>query len=293
MSTAVKAEEMLLHPTGGDVSDLAQQLSIEDSGSYRQRLNKAITDYLLKAVPDFASLCRLRQIGWENPAADNFFAKQRTTADSQDRKYCKSLFKIMHDIARDMHEATGAFRFLDITMLAANMGITVIPANHPDAENFLPRHFTPDQMFDLVMCDAQVLRTQPRAAYREPREATRLILTQLVLGLEHVKPGGTMIVYLHRAEAPRTVQLLYAFDKFATAGEAVMEIEKWKTIWGLATFEMDDDVFKQGVDLDGPDLDTILEQFGPRMVDMGTNIWKIQADALEKAPFITNMVKAE
>lgn len=80
--------------------------------------------------------------------------------------------------------------FLDITMLAADMGVTDIPVAHPDASNMLPQRFDPFELFDLVLCDGQVLRTHARAAYREPREARRLSVTQLAMGLEHVKSGA-------------------------------------------------------------------------------------------------------
>jgi hypothetical protein len=110
-----------------------------------------------------------------------------------------------------------ALEFLDITMLAADMGAVVIPADHPDANNMLPRRFDPFQLFNLVLCDGQVLRTHTRAAYREKREARRLTTTQLAISLEHVKFGGSMIVLLHKVEAVDTVSLLYMFSKFSSA----------------------------------------------------------------------------
>jgi hypothetical protein len=68
-------------------------------------------------------------------------------------------------------------RFLDITMLAADMGVSDIPPENPEAKSFFPRPFNPGQVFDLVLCDGQVLRTHVRACYRETREASRLTLT--------------------------------------------------------------------------------------------------------------------
>ncbi|KAL4908312.1 hypothetical protein BDW74DRAFT_175002 [Aspergillus multicolor] len=108
--------------------------------------------------------------------------------------------------------------FCDITVLATDMGINVaeILPTHPDSSHFLPTHFDPNQKFDLAFCDGQVLRTHTRASYREKREATRLNLTQLILSLSHLKPGGTMIVLLHMIEAPNMVQMLYEFSGFST-----------------------------------------------------------------------------
>jgi 23S rRNA U2552 (ribose-2'-O)-methylase RlmE/FtsJ len=109
-------------------------------------------------------------------------------------------------------------RFLDITMLAADMGVTNIPEKHPDAGKFLPCQIGETQLFDLVLCDGQVLRThaRARASYRETREPARLKTTQLALGLEHIRPGGTMIVLFHKVESWDTVCFLRRFSKFSS-----------------------------------------------------------------------------
>jgi 23S rRNA U2552 (ribose-2'-O)-methylase RlmE/FtsJ len=96
------------------------------------------------------------------------------------------------------------------------MCVTDIPVEHPDANNMLPQRFDPCQLFDLILCDGQVLRTHIRAAYREMKEACRLTVTQLAIGLEHVKSGGSMIVLLHKVEAMNTVSLLYTFSRFSS-----------------------------------------------------------------------------
>lgn len=202
-------------------------------------------------------------------------------------------------------------KLLDITMLAADMGVADIPSDHPDARNFLPSQFTSKHNFDLALCDGQVLRNHERAAYRENREASRLILAQLALGLEHIKPGGTMIVLLHKVEAPHTVQLLHIFEKFASVRlykpvrihakrssfymlatniradceEAVMAIDRWKTLWKIATFGSDD-VYRNTHLEDALDAEILLKNFGPRLIELGRKIWDIQANALERAPFV-------
>jgi hypothetical protein len=68
-------------------------------------------------------------------------------------------------------------RFLDTTLLAIDidMDMEQIPQGHPDAENFLPRQFKSNQLFELAICDGQVLRTHERAAYRESQEARRFV----------------------------------------------------------------------------------------------------------------------
>ncbi|OGM39587.1 hypothetical protein ABOM_011760 [Aspergillus bombycis] len=204
-----------------------------------------------------------------------------------------------------------SLKFLDITLLAADMGRLDIPNDHPDAGKFLPRQLRPGRAFELVICDGQVLRNHERATYRERREASRLTLTQLALGLEHVKLGGTMIVLLHKVESPHTVQLLYTFASFASVQlfkhprfhakrssfymlatnirsdcpEAAMAIQRWKRMWGIATFGTDE-MYIQALHEYGRDVDVILRNFGPRLAMLGKHIWGIQADALARAPFL-------
>lgn len=206
-----------------------------------------------------------------------------------------------------------ALQFLDITMLAADMGVTNIPEGHPDAENFLSARFNPWDMFDVILCDGQVLRTHVRLSYRERREAPRLTVSQLILGLERLRPGGTMIVLLHRVEVWDTVRLLHKFSRFSsiklfkpTVGhakrssfymvaknvesmhsEAVLAIKGWRKTWETATFGTDDEYRKH---LDESDLmvEEVLEHFGPELIRLGRPIWKVQAEALAMASFIKN-----
>ncbi|KAF3390698.1 hypothetical protein DPV78_011308 [Talaromyces pinophilus] len=102
-------------------------------------------------------------------------------------------------------EGTG---FLDITMLAADMEVTTIPTQHPDAGNFFTkRQLAETEIFDLVLCDGQGQLNHGRASYREgqKREPIRLLMSELVLDLEHLRPGGTMIFLLHKVDAWETV----------------------------------------------------------------------------------------
>jgi hypothetical protein len=215
-----------------------------------------------------------------------------------------------HNVLLPQHPKV-ALKFLDVTMLAEDMGQSIIPDEHPDVGKFLPSQFGPGQMFDLILCDGQVLRLHDRAAYREPKEASRLTVTQLALALDHIKSGGTMIVLLHKFEAPDTVHLLYTFHKFASmqlykhtkfhakrssfymlatnvrshCKEATVAIEQWKRIWKIATFGADDDYYK-AIHENTSDVGGILDDFGSELIQLGREIWDIQANALEKAPFM-------
>jgi hypothetical protein len=105
--------------------------------------------------------------------------------------------------------------FLDITMLASEMGITDVPMNHTDASNFLQDRPFQSQVFDLVFCDGQVLRTHSREEYREQVEAKRLLTSQLVLALQRIKHCGKLVLLLHKVEALHTVLLLHTLSKFS------------------------------------------------------------------------------
>ncbi|RMZ67736.1 methyltransferase family [Pyrenophora seminiperda CCB06] len=100
-------------------------------------------------------------------------------------------------------------RFLDIIMLAAEMDVTNVPAEHPDATNFVFDRPFYGEAFDLV------LRTHSRAEYREKREVWRLLTSQLVLALQRVKQDGKIVILLYKLEAWDTVLLLYTLRKFS------------------------------------------------------------------------------
>lgn len=203
-------------------------------------------------------------------------------------------------------------RFLDITMLAADMGVDDIPPYHPDAAAFLPRQLPPHRLFDLVLCDGHVLRTHARSPYRERREAVRLTTTQLALGLEHLRPGGTMVVLLHRLEGWTTVNLVAAFRGFARIhlykptrshttrssfymvaadvqsrhADAVAAVQLWKERWRVATFGSDDEYARsQALGQEEPAVEALLASLGPSLVEWGRDVWRKQAEALARMPW--------
>ena len=110
----------------------------------------------------------------------------------------------------------------DLTMLISEFSPgTPIPADHPDASNFLPANHpllaTANRDFDLIICDGQVLRTHLRSGYRERREGTRLISAQLILALQRIRHdrGGKMLILLHKLECLRSARLVWQFSQFA------------------------------------------------------------------------------
>jgi 23S rRNA U2552 (ribose-2'-O)-methylase RlmE/FtsJ len=201
--------------------------------------------------------------------------------------------------------------FLDITMLAADMGVTNLPEGHQDIGNFLPRQFGETQLFELVVCDGQVLRTHTREPSREAREPTRLKTVQLALGLEHMKPGGTILVLFHKLESWDTACYVRKFSEFSSvrlfkprAGHAtrssfymvasnvqsqhpnaLLAVEKWKAVWRAATFGSEEEFIEALCDA-GPSAEKLLEEFGSELVNHGREIWLVQAQALARASFV-------
>jgi len=201
-------------------------------------------------------------------------------------------------------------RLVDITMLASEFGVCSddIPYGHPEASQFNGAQPYHGEEFDIVFCDGQVLRTHPRAEWREHCEATRLTVSQLILGLQRIKTGGTFIMLLHKMEAWNTCTLLKAFEAFSTvvlfkpqrshatrssfylvaknvqpeSSAAKEAVQEWKKVWFETTFEGD-------ATREGPSegvVNAFLTDYGPRLVELGRGIWEIQARALESAPYI-------
>ncbi|KAH8756000.1 hypothetical protein F5883DRAFT_569828 [Diaporthe sp. PMI_573] len=167
-------------------------------------------------------------------------------------------------------------KFLDITMLAEDMGIIDIPAEHPDAGNFLPRQIEETRLFDLVICDGHA-----------ENHST-------ALGLEHLTPGGTMIILLHKLEAwdtptsgHATRSSFYMVARYVRRNdpEAILAIEKWKAVWRAATFGTDEE-YEQAIRKGEQSAEELLEEFGSVLAEGGRVVWETQAKALAKAPFI-------
>lgn len=56
-------------------------------------------------------------------------------------------------------------------------------------------------------------------------------------------------------------------------------------MWKAATFGMEE-MYLEALAMDEPDVHAVLEEFGPELARLGREAWKIQAEALEQAPFI-------
>lgn len=223
-------------------------------------------------------------------------------------------------IPRDGRETRVSVCFTDITMLASEFGVTDLPKDHPDISNFSDRRLWLDEAVDLVFCDGQVLRTHTPhiASYRECCEATRLTCSQLILALQRIKCGGTLIMLLHKVDAWRTMKLLSTFEKFAEielfkpvkchgtrssfyliaknvqphSAEALAALREWKASWKNATFPPSTDGRPQGLRQLGQngaqkgEIQDLLAVFGETLIELGEPIWQIQSEALSKADWL-------
>ncbi len=198
--------------------------------------------------------------------------------------------------------------FTDITMWAEELGVDHIPDNHPDASKFQSAWPYRCRAYDLVICDGQALHAHEVAEYRKRTEQTRLLNSQLVLGLQRIKAGGTMIVLLHKPYKWRCVKLLYTFSRFSDiqlfkprryhrekssfyliaknvqpkSEAAIHAINTFRRLWCCATFETDQSEGEND-ERDGDDMGSILEEFGPAFIELARPIWAIQAAALGEA----------
>ena len=204
-------------------------------------------------------------------------------------------------------------KFMDLTMLAVEFGTSMseIPKDHPDVKKFSSDRPFLGETFDLVISDGQILRTHFREEYRQNREVLRLNVAQLILGLTRIKRGGTFVMLLHKADAFDNIELLKVFDTIAkirlfkprcahsqrssfyliakdvdpTHPKAQEAIRKWKDDWKKATITGDEGT---GMNKEMQTVDhvkAVLEEFGPRLIQLGKEIWLIQKNALAKASY--------
>ncbi len=204
-------------------------------------------------------------------------------------------------------------KFMDITMLASEYGPSNanIPLAHPEAAKFVEDSPYQSLTFDIVVCDGQNLRTHKRAACRKDQEAFRLVLSQLIFGMNRIRAGGTLVILLHQLGSWNSVKLLRTFDSFSNIqlfkplgfhqdrssfylvakdvqpglSEAIKSIEQWRSDWWQATFGGVEFTGKI-VEDDSKSVNSVLESFGQKFMELGREIWKIRLEAMKEAPYV-------
>lgn len=212
-------------------------------------------------------------------------------------------------------DALAGLKYMDVTMLINEFGDGgAVPKTHPDYKKFIIARPFSYYKFDLVFCDGMVLRTQERASYREKNEVTRLINSQLILAIQRIAPGGTLVMLLHKIDCFSSAFILYILSTFAKvevfkparkhntrssfymvakdvqpgSEAAKAAIKKWKVTWWKATFG-------DGASEDGPadpraqtdegELFKMLQEFGPTLMELGRPVWEVQAEALKRTEY--------
>lgn len=199
--------------------------------------------------------------------------------------------------------------YQDITMYVPHLdGVPItVPEQHPDAAKFILERPFADQNFDLVFCDGQILRTQELGDHRARGEAERLSLSQLIIAVERVSEGGTIIMLLHNPDRYRSAKLLMLFSSFSKIelfkpetshrhrGSFYMiarhvqnckgkerALREWREAWKIWTFNLPEGNFsaiEQEID-DLAGANELINTFGERLLELAPRIWEIQYDAL-------------
>ncbi|KAI6246278.1 hypothetical protein HI914_05750 [Erysiphe necator] len=349
------------------LNDVNEKNSKVKTSSYRE----IIANFLLLKDSDFMRLSEFRHRGWitNKEIADAHFIAQRNKADFADAKTRTIFFKMMIQIAEEMHLASNIFCaerrenedikildicmapggytaavlkslpnakcfcltlppeegghdilvdvlkikkiiLIDITLLIKEFSNNKVPDNYPLKSKFSNRQPFKCHKFDLVFCDGMVLRTHIRPGWREQTEATRLLLSQLILAMQRLRSGGTLVILLHKVENWDSILTIRSFSRFSNiqlfkpvkkhntrssfymiakdidihceaAQKALLD---WRLAWWQATFGGEHGL---GEKLD-PDEDTVLrvlEEFGDYLIRIAKPIWKIQADALSMTDY--------
>ncbi|KAK4166985.1 hypothetical protein QBC43DRAFT_286379 [Cladorrhinum sp. PSN259] len=296
----------LMRTIGSKLDDATSALTIQRRGKPRP----AILDLCL--APGGFSFAALKRNGWSTivrgislpPAQGGHEVLLRNVS------------------SEDTTNATKFVDYRDITLLAEEMGVPLsdIPASHPDRDLFSSDRPYFGRKFDLVICDGQVLRTHERGEHRQEHEAVRLLTSQLVLGLQRIRSGGTMVILLHRADIWPSINLIYTLSRCSGSVElfkpltahrmrssfylivkdvkpgqeaAVQAVERWKAQWKIATFGeevMDEREWEAlgGIQGSAIKAEAVLKEFGNELLRLAEPVFAVQLEALRNAPWMRN-----
>ncbi|QSZ30403.1 hypothetical protein DSL72_004926 [Monilinia vaccinii-corymbosi] len=218
-----------------------------------------------------------------------------------------------HSVIIDKNRLQG-LRFHDITMFKE-----FCPSGKEIPEGFKSRFsdIKPFKSikFHLAFADGKTLRTHDRLKETYDadlnKETVRLQTSQLILAMNRMHNGGTLVMLLHKVDTWHSAFLLYTFSKFAKVeifkpmkkhatrssfymiakdikvndAVALAAIESWKEDWYRATFGGPD---KTGLPKEEPTSEMVQElltEFGPRLIKLGHKAWTVQANALSHTTY--------
>ncbi|CZR68301.1 uncharacterized protein PAC_18200 [Phialocephala subalpina] len=182
----------------------------------------------------------------------------------------------------------------DITMFATEFGVDQVPLTHPEHDSFSSETPFLNQRFDLASA-----------------MASRLTVSQLILALQRIRPGGTLIMLLHKIEAFDIVELLYIFSQISEiqafkpakkhairssfyliakniqpdSKAAKLAIVAWKKAWWNTTFA-GEGAGALRKEIDEESVQNVINAFGDKLAALAGPVWKIHAEALSKTDFV-------
>ena len=216
-----------------------------------------------------------------------------------------------HPLHIDTSKLAGV-KYLDVTLLYKEFSdIASPPRSHPDYANFNPFQPYRAYKFALVFCDGMVLRTHERPSYRELNELTRLSCSQLILAMQRIAAGGTLVMLLHKIDSWGSAIILYTFSKFAKVQvfkparkhsarssfymiakdvqpeheAAKRAVQEWRDVWWKTTFGGEDGTGEKKEEPNNDFVSQVLDEFGGKLIELGSHVWRIQADALAKTDY--------
>jgi len=203
----------------------------------------------------------------------------------------------------DYHQSRFELIYADLTYYQLDPSIT-----HSPQLKSLPPQIEP-RSCDLVVLDGHLLRTQEGA---QSWDYDRLLISQLILGLETVKHGGTILVKLSRPDSGRTAKLLCMLDmvcrKLSTFKPQTMHknrgtfyaiakefglgvdairlpaiIEGLKNLWFELTFGGENGCGRWMLESDLDfviSTEDLIDGYLSRLIELGRDVWMVQAEAL-------------
>jgi 23S rRNA U2552 (ribose-2'-O)-methylase RlmE/FtsJ len=197
-----------------------------------------------------------------------------------------------------------SIRWTDVTMFAEEMGHLEDDYNRTDWKSSAQKWPYRTERYDLIICDGQVLGTHQGQELKETVEPIRLTCAQLYLGLKRIRPGGTLVVLLHRINTARNFRIIHLFHKFSQiqlfkpvtshkmkssfylVAKNVRPDERayakamahFKQLWDYATYGIDNESqaeFSTEWELSRKSLQPEIDEFGATFIELARPIWKI------------------
>ncbi|KAJ7143066.1 hypothetical protein C8R43DRAFT_575754 [Mycena crocata] len=109
-------------------------------------------------------------------------------------------------LLEDRHRSRFKIYYADLTYYRLGPLPTSVA---PDNKILHSLPFDTNKRFDVVLLDGHQLRKNPSA---RPGDWDRLLVSQIIIGLQAAKPGGTLVIKLVDAEQVNTAKLLHMFD---------------------------------------------------------------------------------